>query len=329
VQGGTVATTVRVTATVQGVTPTLATQSSQLTVTTGIPDQDSFSLSVQCQNVEAWNRDGVIVPVTARLSDRFNNPVPNGTAITLQTEGGSIVSQCVTAGGNGTCSVNWTSSNPRPGTHTNGDMRAGRSTVYATAIGEESFTDTNGNGSFDNGENFADLPERFLDENENGLRDPSEPIYDFNNNSIYDANDGIFNGVLCLDDTGRCSAQVTTGIAADNLIIMSGSTPDNVFPVPGTTIVVPRDGNARVSFALADLNDNPMAQGTTVAFGIAGEGLSTANPAGTTVPCATEPTAAAVTVSASDTAVDGTLTVTVRSPSGLEVSFDYPVDVQP
>ena len=61
VQGGTVATTVRVTATVQGVTPVLSTQSSQLTITTGIPDQDSFSLAVQCPNIEGWSRDGVVV----------------------------------------------------------------------------------------------------------------------------------------------------------------------------------------------------------------------------------------------------------------------------
>ena len=71
--------------------------------------------------------------------------------------------------------MNWTSSNPRPAaspvTATPGDTRAGRATVLATAIGEESFTDTNGNGSFDNGEVFADLPERYLDENENGVRD--------------------------------------------------------------------------------------------------------------------------------------------------------------
>ena len=207
VQGGTVATTVRVTATVQGVTPVLSTQSNQLTITTGIPDQDSFSLAVQCPNVEAWSRDGVVVAVTARMSDRFNNPVPDGTAVTLQTEGGSIVSQCQTTGAVGACAVNWTSSNPRPTaspvTTPAGDVRAGRATVVATAIGEESFIDTNGNGSFDNGEAFADLPERFLDENENGVHDSFEPIYDFNNNSTYDPADGDFNGVLCLDTSGR------------------------------------------------------------------------------------------------------------------------------
>jgi hypothetical protein len=328
VQGGTVATTVRVTATVQGVTPVLATQSSQLTVTTGIPDQDSFSLSVQCPNVEAWSRDGVTVAVSARMSDRFNNPVPNGTAVTLQAEGGSIVSQCQTGSTPGACSVNWTSSNPRPGTPPSGDPRPGRVTVLATAIGEESFTDTNGNGSFDNGEAFADLPERYLDENENDARDPSEPIYDFNSNAVYDPADGIFNGVLCLDTSGRCSAQVTTGIASDALIIMSGGVPSGTTPVSGTTLApgIGGIGQSRsYSFTFRDLNLNPMPQGTTINFTIAGTGLTLGAPNNFTVPCTTEPTSYPVTISAATGASTGTLTVRVVSPSGLETILTYGV----
>jgi hypothetical protein len=330
VQGGTVATTVRVTATVQGVTPTLATQSSQLTVTTGIPDQDSFSLSVQCRNVEAWNRDGVIVGVTARLSDRFNNPVPNGTAVTFQTEGGSIVSQCTTTGGNGTCSVNWTSANPRPGTHANGEVRAGRSSLLATAIGEESFTDTNGNGSFDVGENFVDLPERFLDENESGARDPSEPIYDFNNNSTYDAADTDFNGVLCLDPA-RCSAQTTTGISASNIIIMSDSSPDptQMNPTPGTTLNVPAGGAVSVSIEYPDVNGNPLPAGTVVRYTVSGTGLSLGQPNSFTVPCTSEPVSYPATIIAAANAVSGLLTVEVVAPSNLTTLFSYPIAVVP
>jgi hypothetical protein len=328
VQGGTVATTVRVTATVQGVTPALATQSSQLTVTTGIPDQDSFSLAVQCRNVEALNQDGVVVPVTARLSDRFNNPVPNGTAVTFQTEGGQIVSQCQTSGGTGTCTVDWTSSNPRPGTHPNGDMRAGRSSLLATAIGEESFTDTNGNGSFDVGETFVDLPERFLDENEDGSRDSTEPIYDFNNNSTYDPADTDFNGVLCLD-AARCSAQTTTGISASNVIIMSDSAPDAtaITPLPGTTIDVPIGGSTAISIRFPDVNNNPLPGGTTISYTVAGRGLSMGNPSSFSHPCASSPVSFPANVIAGNDAVDGTMTVTVEAPSGLTSLFTYPVNV--
>jgi len=332
VQGGTVATTVRVTATVQGVTPVLATQSSQLTITTGIPDQDSFSLAVQCQNVEAWNTDGVIVPVTARLSDRFNNPVPDGTAVTLQTEGGSIVSQCQTSGGIGNCTVNWTSSNPRPGVPAVGpELRAGRSTIFATAIGEESFTDTNGNGSFDNGEAFADMAERFLDENESNARDSFEPIYDFNNNSTYDGPDGIFNGVLCLDTSGRCNTQVTTGIATDNLIIMSSGVPSLVSPASGSTLAptLPRGTTQSYSIRYADLNDNPLPSGTTITYTVAGNGLSLGTPSTFTMPCTSEPVSYPVTVIASTTATSGTVTATVLSPGGLQTILTYAITVVP
>jgi hypothetical protein len=338
VQGGTVATTVRVTATVQGVTPVLSTQSNQLTITTGIPDQDSFSLAVQCPNVEAWNRDGVIVPVTARLSDRFNNPVPDGTAVTLQTEGGSIVSQCQTAGAVGACSVNWTSSNPRPGSAASGEPRPGRSTIVATAIGEESFIDTNGNGSFDGDgagpgidENFADLPERFLDENENDVRDASEPIYDFNSNSTYDPADGVFNGVLCLD-TGRCNAAATTtGISADNLIIMSGSSAAGVVPANGTPVpvapepAIPTPGTGTVLIEFADLNGNPMPSGTTISGTVAGTGITLGAPSSFTVPCTTEPTTYPFSISKAVGATTGTLTILVTSPAGLQSILTYPI----
>ena len=49
-------------------------------------------------------------------------------------------------------------------------------------------------GSFDNGETFADLPEPFRDDNENGVYDAGEDFFDFNNNQSRDAIDGIFNG---------------------------------------------------------------------------------------------------------------------------------------
>lgn len=332
VQSGTVATSVRVTATVTSVTPQISTQSGQLTVTTGIPDQDSFSLAVQCPNVEAWGRDGVQVPVTARLADRFNNPVPDGTAVTFNTEGGQIQSQCQTASTqaqSGFCTVNWTSANPRPGaTPAGGDPRAGRSTVFATAIGEESFTDANGNGSFDVNENFVDMPERFRDENESGAYENGELIYDFNNNSTRDPADAVFNGVLC-NDPASCNANaVSTGISASNLIIMSSGSPNNVSPAAGTIInIAALPGGATMAVLFADLNNNPLPQGTKITATVSGTGLSVASPSSFTVPCATEPTQYAFTVNASATAIDGVLTLSVEAPSGLQTILQYPVNV--
>ncbi len=163
VQAGTVATAVRVTATTAN---GISTQSSALAVTTGIPDQNSTSLSLSDLNPVAWLHDGVKSTTVIRLADAFNNPVPNGTAVTFTTSGGAIDGSCVTTGG--TCSVEWRSQNPRPNpsatvtfssvtesgyimTCSDGskECRNGRVQILATAIGNESFIDGNGNGLYD------------------------------------------------------------------------------------------------------------------------------------------------------------------------------------
>ena len=346
VQSGTVATPVRVTATVQNVTPTISTQSSQLIVSTGIPQQNSFSLSVACQNVEAWAIDGVQVSVTARLSDRFNNPVPDGTAVSFHTEGGQVAASCqtVTTNGNSGCSVNWTSQNPRPPKWASLPVctlpavagscdRPGRSSLLAIAIGEESFTALNGNGAFDNREPFVDVGERFEDDNENGKWDPGEYFYDFNNNGMHDGPDGFFNGVLCKDTTGRCNGPLTTGIGAGNIIIMSNGVPDNLEPKGGTALALTAGGSASYAFTFADLNNNPVPAGTTITAAVTGAGLAVGQPSSYTVPCMTEPPAYGFIISQSTAATGSAiLTLTVKSPGGngsggITSVFQYPITV--
>src|SRR6266581_1776615 len=96
VNSGTISTPVRVLASTPGsvVGTTLTTQSDQLTITTGIPDQDSFSLARTILNIEGLEFDGVTTVFTARLADHFSNPVPDGTTVNFIAEGGSVGS-CV------------------------------------------------------------------------------------------------------------------------------------------------------------------------------------------------------------------------------------------
>ena len=325
VQSGTVATPVRVTATVQGVSPPIST---------GIPQQASFSLAVLCPNVEAWVIDGVQVPVTARLADRFSNPVPDGTSVSFHTEGGSIAATCQTAtvSGNSSCTVNWTRQNPRaprdpglplctlPAVAGTCD-RPGRSSLLAIAIGEESFVDANGNGAFDAGETWTDSGERYLDANENGKYDVGEYFYDFNNNQTRDGPDGLFNGVLCNVGTNPpCDpTKQSTGIGAQNLIIMSNGVPDNLTPASGAALANLSVGaSATYAFLFADLNNNPLPAGTTISASITGTGLSLGTPSSFTVPCTTEPTSYGFTISdaASSGPTSGVLTLTITSPGG-------------
>ncbi len=324
VQSGTIATSIRVTATVTDVTPTIGSQSSELVITTGLPDQNSVSLAVAVHNVEGLDLDGTLNEVTVRLSDRFNNPVPDGTAVTLSTEGGQIAGACTTttdATTSGVCTVNWVSQNPRPIEKL--PSRAGRATIYVTTIGEESFVDVNGSGFFDDDDTFTDLGEPYLDENENDGYDLGEPFVDFDNSGDYTGPDGLFSGLLCggpdgsADTLNRCSPNPTMAISASNLIIMSGSIPEitlltaNPHASTGDTIC----------YWIRDVNDQPMPAGTTVK-------VTTSNgpvvgPSSFTVPSKTDDSQAANTYCFSvaeaeptSSPVTGNMFLEVKVPSG-------------
>lgn len=274
VKSGTRATTVRVIATAVG--ENISTQSDQLTITTGIPDQDSFSLSATELNPESWNVDGIEVGVTARLADRFNNPVPDGTAVQFEVEGASIGSQCTTV--NGACSVTWVSQDPRPSSGVLFEKGNGRVTIMATATGEESFIDANGNGIRDDAETFDDIAEIFRDDNEDGTRQSTEEFFDFNNNGSWNDADGEFTGVLC--DGAGCSGESTRGIGKNLVITMShgaGFWDSQVRDTDYTTVLgtsladataalptVPVGGYA--CFKVFDLNGNPLPAGTTISL---------------------------------------------------------------
>lgn len=241
VNAGTISTPVRVTASTcsNSTNPctgtTLTTQSNQLTITTGIPDQFGFSLAATTHNIEGWTHDGTKSVLTARLADHFKNPVPDGTAVVFTAEAGTVVGSCLTLDGN--CSATYTSSGTRPNSATNGK---GRVTVLAYAVGEETFTDLDGDGWADkapanelidpNG-NATDLPEAWVDYNENGSYDPAtEPYIDYNNNGAYNTADTFFNGVLCKEagsggtsSAGTCSANKTLHVRQSQVIVLSTS----------------------------------------------------------------------------------------------------------
>lgn len=281
VNAGTVSTPVRVTASTPGSVAgtTLKTQSSQLSITTGIPDQVGFTTSAPQHNIEALNIDGVTSTFTARLADHFKNPVPDGTTVNFTAEAGSIVATCNTTAGS--CTSTYTSQGTRPAN--------GRVTVLAYAIGEESFTDLNGNGLADlapvnelidlNGAS-TDLPEAWVDYNENGVRDAAtEPFIDFNSDGKYNAADGKYSGVLCDEaatavspsSTGTCAASKTLHVRSSQVIVLSSSSA-NVTINGGATIALPvctltGPGNpSTFTVTVVDINGNAMPAGTKVDF---------------------------------------------------------------
>lgn len=246
VKSGTIATPVRVTAsvTLSDGTP-IFTQSDQLTLTTGIPDSNSISLSIETFSPEAWLEDGLEVQVNMRVADRFNNPVPDGTVVNFTTEGGSIEGSCQTSGfpvASG-CSVTWTSQEPRP--------KDRRVTILATVVGHETYYDKNGSGEFDDAANspnsgdslddgFEDLAEAFRDDDENGIYDPNasvvsqdEKFIDYDGDGEYSDPDGLWNGSpcnfpsLCAPDANNlagASFRLTT-LSQSAVITIPSSTP--------------------------------------------------------------------------------------------------------
>lgn len=326
VNAGTVSTTVRITARITD--PAISTQSSQLTVTTGIPDTDSFSVAPQCPNVEAFNIDGVEVPVTVRLADRFNNPVPDGTAIAFTAEGGQIQSQCTTTTSttaSGFCTATWTSADPRPQLPSNG---IGRVRILATAIGEDSFVDSNANGFYDSGETFADLGEPYRDDDESDTYSVGESFLDFNNNGSRDASDGAFSGVICTGTSpGSTCNLTTTAIGSQTLIVMSTSGA-NI-----TGLSTHPSGAARVeqlTYNIQDLNGNAMPEGTTIVITASSKAGTIEQPSSFVVPCDAGRGGSNITayLTTPDAPTgDGVVTVTVTSPGGIITTFRTTIDL--
>jgi hypothetical protein len=141
VNSGTVPTPVRVRArAIYPVTGGVALESfsDTLSVSTGLPLQRSFSLSVDKANIDGGNVDGEVAAVTVRLADQFSNPVPDGTVVNFIGSGAAVCTSdngsCRTT--NGACSCNVVSQARRPADN--------RVVITAYAVGLEDFDDRNG-----------------------------------------------------------------------------------------------------------------------------------------------------------------------------------------
>jgi hypothetical protein len=314
VLAGNVSTAVRVIATIEASdgSGNLSTVSDILVVSSGIPDQDSISLSATVVNVGgALSVDGLTSEVTVRMADHFNNPVPDGTSATFEAEYGSIGASCTTLGGS--CSVTWTSqgrrlptfnpdlvkttsstsctsskvngNGPCPGDL--GPIRGGRSAILVTAIGEETFTDANGNGTYDQGEEFENLPEAHIDFNEDGVYTPfydpddltgsEEEFVDFNDDGLFSENidpntgEGVYNGILCPEEgDGIWCSRDLINVRARHVLVMSGGMNIIVVNSSGSQVSTITEGPVFTAY-LADIYNNPPAADATIDVSLKGD----------------------------------------------------------
>lgn len=354
---GNVPTSVRVNASISGVNgEVLNTQSSAIAITTGLPNQRNFTLAADILNVEGFDIGGITTNVTARLSDTFGNPVPEGTVVTFTAEGGQIESSCLTV--NGACSVVWTSANP--------NVTDGRVTILATAIGHETLFDSNGNNVFDDGDGgviedqikaasgfgtnnsdetgFVDFSEAWRDDDEDGEWSPGEPFLDYNNNQTFDEADGLFNGVQCIDSelcgTGNAAAihvrkafrllvsgsDAYLDVSDSNEVLFASNNEDIVNPA---VVTVARGAKSDFSAILGDEFGNLMPANTVFQVNISDGSVSLTG--GDTVP-----NSGALgrtqfnfeienTLEDDDASVITNVQILVTTPNGTETRFNFPI----
>jgi 5-hydroxyisourate hydrolase-like protein (transthyretin family) len=288
VQSGTLPTPVWVIASIAGGSGTLSTNSNLLTVTTAQPVQKRFSLSFEKFNIEGWNYDGAETRAQILAADQFGNPVPDGSAVNFIAETGLVDAVCRTAGG--ACSLLFRSQNDRPQAAP-GQPRwqAGRVSIVAYAVGEESYDDVNSNGRFDAGEPFYELGYLYIDQNENGQFDAGERTLTFNPQSS--ACVGHAAGPDIPSRPGTCDGQ--WGLAhlrRSAVVVLSGSfAAFKSSPVDPAVGVPPADiatsytlgpaCSTTIGFWLQDVNGNPMPYDTKItAEVVGGSGLTTLVP---------------------------------------------------
>lgn len=307
VNAGTVATVVSVTATYtpESGTP-IQTTSSPISISATIPDQNSFSISIEENFLpNAFGYDGQEVPLTIRAADRNNNRISDAV-VNFVTTYGSIESECILE--DGACSVTWVSQGERP--------EDGIVQILARTVGEESFRDLNSDGMYTGEDSFEpaenDKGEAFLDRNRNGVRDADEEYFDYNDNDQYDGANGKYNGTACFDDD-LCTTDLLEIAQTAEIFMASDSLSINF-----TTPVAPGDVCVRISGNFTDsvgnLVQGPPPGGTTVSFSTTNGEIVAPSSFETTTVFRTTPVEVCALVEADDTSDSGTLTVEVTPP---------------
>ncbi len=241
---GTRAAAVQVTAQVG----TVLALSAPIAIVGGPPVQGRISVGAQFLNIAGNVTNGLIDPITILMSDRFSNPVPPGTVVSLQSVGGAIHAPSA-SDANGSAVGALIAQAPTNPTDLNGVATGGVATVLALALGETPFIDSNGNGIWDPGEIVVAVPEPFFDLNGDGVREANEPFIDLNGNGVYD-----------LDQSGGAFSQNVV-VFTSTRVTFSGTTTVALSPPSG--FVIPNGSSQTFFLTLADSFGNPLVAGTT------------------------------------------------------------------
>lgn len=166
------------------------------------------------------------VTLTVNIGDRNNQTITDAHTVHFRSEYGLINPPSCDTGTEGACEVTW-SAIKRPDVGGPGsDLTV---TITAYTIGEETFTDTNGNSLFDDGDTgFEDLEEPYIDADGSDTFNAGDSIIDVVStndpsgvNGLHDIGDGFFNGGGCTH-ASLCATRASITIWDDIILKIDG-----------------------------------------------------------------------------------------------------------
>ncbi len=241
---------------------------ARVTLVGGLPDARHFGLGVEYRNIAGGVTLGLKNNITAYLGDRFGNVVPDGTAVSFVSEGGTIGTSPQSGAFEVTTEDGVASATLRsayPNTPELGGVapagNVGLSTIMAYTTGSESFEDANGNGVYDAGETFEDLSEPYLDGNDNGRFESGELYVDVNNNGMFDNGNGVHDSNTLIWTSGRVMFSGPIDLAAPYVTKAGGG----VISDYNNAFAIPKGGQATFYLrGLQDVYGNPLTSRTSL-----------------------------------------------------------------
>ena len=241
------------------------TQCTLVTIVGAPPVQGRLSVTRAFANVAGRVTSGLEDAITVFMDDRFGNPVPPNTAVSLTTNAGLVTGQGLANDQGEAAAILQTQAPITP---------EGLVIVMAHTLGQEPFIDNNGNGIFDAGDTIAndDVPEPFIDRNGNCMFDPGDPneiFIDVNGNGMWDAAQGTagtWDEQIFVWDTAPVI--FSGGTVADlNCVIQSDG------PCPSaSSFAVPDGGSATLEILVRDPDGNPITSASSISVSIDGAG---------------------------------------------------------
>jgi adhesin/invasin len=242
-RSGTVAGVATVTAQTESDLGIVATE-ARITMGYGKPDQLHIGLAVDQLNVPGLVEFGLTNELTAYIADRYSNPVPANTPVYFASECG-IVSL---TGADG-ISTNFTNAYGQAvATSVTAQPTDELCRMIIWTEGEEAYTDTNGNGAYDEGEPHTGVGEPFIDADDNGGYDANELYFDLNGNGQYTPADLVWDA--------------DTFVWTSGVVRWSSITATPVISPETFNIATGKSQN--FSITVSDQNGHPLPAGSTV-----------------------------------------------------------------